>query len=419
MVATSTQGLIKRLGPGVITGAADDDPSGIATYSQAGAHAGFGLLWTVVLTWPLMVAVQSVSARIGRVTGHGLAANMCRAFPRPVVLGAVLLLFVANTINIGADLAAMGAAVAMLVGGGQVFFSFLFAIASVLAIVFIPYSRYVGFLKYLTFSLFAYVGVVFTAHIDWRAVGIGALVPKFALDKDTLMLVVAVLGTTISPYLFFWQSSQEVEDEEGDAEAGPLTENPEQAPRELRRIGWETGIGMAVSNLVAFFIILTTAATLHANGKTDIESTQQAAEALRPIAGDAAFLLFSLGIIGTGLLAVPVLAGSAAYALGEVRGWRIGLEHEFGEARRFYITIAVAILAGLGVALLPIDPIKALIWSAVLNGVIVVPIIGAMMIVASRREIMGDFTASVWQRVLGWLTLVLMAAAAIGMFVLM
>ncbi len=419
MVATSTQGLIKRLGPGVITGAADDDPSGIATYSQAGAHAGFGLLWTVVLTWPLMVAVQSVSARIGRVTGHGLAANMCRAFPRPVVLGAVLLLFVANTINIGADLAAMGAAVAMLVGGGQVFFSFLFAIASVLAIVFIPYSRYVGFLKYLTFSLFAYVGVVFTAHIDWRAVGIGALVPKFALDKDTLILVVAVLGTTISPYLFFWQSSQEVEDEEGDAEAGPLTENPEQAPRELRRIGWETGIGMAVSNLVAFFIILTTAATLHANGKTDIESTQQAAEALRPIAGDAAFLLFSLGIIGTGLLAVPVLAGSAAYALGEVRGWRIGLEHGFGEARRFYITIAVAILAGLGVALLPIDPIKALIWSAVLNGVIVVPIIGAMMIVASRREIMGDFTASVWQRVLGWLTLVLMAAAAIGMFVLM
>ena len=419
MVATNTQGLIKRLGPGVITGAADDDPSGIATYSQAGAQAGFGLLWTVVLTWPLMVAVQSVSARIGRVTGHGLAANMCRAFPRPVVLGLVLLLFVANTINIGADLAAMGAAVAMLAGGGQVLFTFLFAILSVLAIVFIPYSRYVGFLKYLTFSLFAYVGVVFTAHIDWRAVGIGAFVPKFAFDKDTLMLIVAILGTTISPYLFFWQSSQEVEDEEGDDEAGPLTDRPEQAPRELTRIGWETAIGMAVSNLVAFFIILTTAATLNANGKTDIESTQQAAEALRPIAGDAAFLLFSLGIVGTGLLAVPVLAGSAAYALGEVRNWRTGLEHPFGEARPFYITIAAAIVAGLGVVLLPIDPIKALIWSAVLNGVIVVPIIAAMMIVASRREIMGDFTANGWQRVLGWLTLVLMAAAAIGMFVLM
>lgn len=419
MVATNTQGLIKRLGPGVITGAADDDPSGIATYSQAGAQAGFGLLWTVVLTWPLMVAVQSVSARIGRVTGHGLAANMCRAFPRPVVLGLVLLLFIANTINIGADLAAMGAALAMLVGWGQFFFTFLFAIASVLAIVFIPYSRYVGFLKYLTFSLFAYVGVVFTAHLDWRAVGVGALIPKFTFDRDTLMLIVAILGTTISPYLFFWQSSQEVEDEEGDEEAGPLTEKPEQAPRELTRIGWETGIGMAVSNLVAFFIILTTAATLNANGMTDIESTQQAAEALRPIAGDAAFLLFSLGIVGTGLLAVPVLAGSAAYALGEVRGWRIGLEHTFDEARPFYITITAAIVVGVGVVLLPIDPIKGLIWSAVLNGVIVVPIIAAMMIVGSSRDIMGTFTANLWQRVLGWLTLVLMAAAAIGMFVLM
>ncbi len=418
-MTANAQGLIKRLGPGVITGAADDDPSGIATYSQAGAHAGFGLLWTAVLTWPLMMAVQSVSARIGRVTGRGLAANMCRSFPRPVVLGAVLLLFVANTINIGADLAAMGAAVAMLVGWGQVVFTFVFAIASILAIVFIPYSRYVGFLKYLTFSLFAYVGVVFTAHLDWRAVGVGALVPKFAFDKETLTLVVAVLGTTISPYLFFWQSSQEVEEEEGDDEAGPLKENPEQAPRELTRIGWETGIGMAISNLVAFFIMLTTAATLNANGKTDIESTQQAAEALKPIAGEAAFLLFSLGIIGTGLLAVPVLAGSAAYALGEVRRWKVGLEHDFGEARPFYLTIAAAILVGLGVVLLPIDPIKALIWSAVLNGVIVVPIIGFMMIVASRREIMGEFTAAPWQRVLGWLTLAVMAAAAVGMFVLM
>ena len=419
MVAPNTQGLIKRLGPGVITGAADDDPSGIATYSQAGAHAGFGLLWTVVLTWPLMLAVQSVSARIGRVTGRGLTANMCRSFPRPVVLGAVLLLFIANTINIGADLAAMGAAVAMLVGGGQVIFTFLIAITSVLAIVFIPYSRYVGFLKYLTFSLFAYVGVVFTAHLDWRAVGVGALVPRFALDRETLTLVVAILGTTISPYLFFWQSSQEVEEEEADDAAGPLKDKPEQAPRELTRIGWETGIGMAMSNLVAFFIMLTTAATLNANGKTDVESTQQAAEALKPIAGEAAFLLFSLGIIGTGLLAVPVLAGSAAYALGEVRRWKVGLEHEFGEARPFYLTIAAAILAGLGVAMLPIDPIKALIWSAVLNGVIVVPIIGAMMIVASRREIMGEFMATLWQRILGWLTLALMAAAAIGMFMLM
>lgn len=420
MVATSSSpGLIKRLGPGVITGAADDDPSGIATYSQAGAQAGFGLLWTVVLTWPLMVAVQSVSARIGRVTGRGLAANMCRTFPRPVVLVAVLLLFVANTINIGADLAAMGAAVNLLLPWDRHWYTLAFAIASLLAIVFIPYSRYVGFLKWLTFSLFAYVGVVFTADLDWKAVAAGAVLPRFALDGESLMLVVAVLGTTISPYLFFWQSSQEVEDEEGDPGAAPLKKAPEQAAGELRRINWETGIGMAVSNLVAFFIMLTTAATLHAAGKTDIQSTEQAAEALKPIAGEAAFLLFSLGIVGTGLLAVPVLAGSAAYALGEVRGWKTGLERRPRDAVPFYSVIGAAILIGLAVDYLPIDPMKALIWSAVLNGVIVVPIIAAMMIVASRRDVMGAFTASAWQRWLGWLTFAVMGAAAIAMFMLM
>jgi len=397
MVATSSPGLIKRLGPGVITGAADDDPSGIATYSQAGAQAGFGLLWTVVLTWPLMVAVQSVSARIGRVTGHGLAANMCRVFPRPLVM----------------------AVVALLAGGGQHLFTVLFAVLSLLAIVFVPYHRYVGYLKWLTFSLFAYVGVVFTADIDWRAVGLGTLVPRFAWDRETLMLIVAVFGTTISPYLFFWQSSQEVEDEEADPDAAPLTEHPEQAARELTRIGWETTVGMAVSNLVAFFIMLTTAATLHAAGRTDIESTRAAAEALRPIAGEAAFLLFSLGVVGTGLLAVPVLAGSAAYAVAEVWGWRTGLERDWREAPRFYIVIAASILIGLGVVFLPVEPIKALIWSAVLNGVIVVPIIAAMMVVASRRAVMGAFTANVWQQVLGWATAAVMASAALAMFMLM
>ncbi len=415
----SSSNLTRRVGPGVITGAADDDPSGIATYSQAGAQAGFGLLWTVVLTWPLMVAVQSVSARIGRVTGRGLAANMCRVFPRPVVLALVALLFVANTINIGADLAAMGASVSLLIGGGQTLFTVVFAVASLLAIVFIPYSRYVGILKWLTFSLFAYAGVVFSAHIDWRAVGLGAILPRFDLDAKTLMLVVAILGTTISPYLFFWQSSQEVEDEEGDPSAGPLKTHPDEAPLQLARINWETGIGMAVSNLVAFFIILTTAATLHANGQTDIANTQQAAEALKPIAGEAAFLLFSLGIVGTGLLAVPVLAASAAYAVGETRDWTIGLECKPSEAWPFYGVIGAAVLMGLGVALLPIDPIKALIWSAVLNGVIVVPIIVAMMVVAARRDVMGGFVAAPWQHVLGWLTAILMAAAAIAMFVLM
>jgi NRAMP (natural resistance-associated macrophage protein)-like metal ion transporter len=411
--------LFKRLGPGVVTGAADDDPSGIATYSQAGAQTGVTLLWTVVLTWPMMVAVQSVSARIGRVTGRGLAANMAEVFPRPVVTVLVGLLFLANTINIGADLSAMGAAARLVIGGSQHLYTLLFAVGSLLLVVLVPYSRYVGVLKWLTFSLFAYVGVVFTVHIDWRAVGIGAVVPRFELSGDSLTLIVAIFGTTISPYLFFWQSSQEVEDEEADPKARPLLERPRQAKRELYRIGWETSIGMGASNLVAFFIILTTAVTLHASGHTDIQTSEQAAAALKPIAGEYAFLLFSLGIIGTGLLAVPVLAGSAAYAVGEVRGWRTGLEHRPNQAKGFYAIIGIAILLGVAVDLSPLDPIKALFWSAVVNGVITVPILAAVMIVVSRQQQMGKFVATTSQRVIGWATVVMMAVAAVAMFVLM
>jgi NRAMP (natural resistance-associated macrophage protein)-like metal ion transporter len=415
----SLEALFKRLGPGVITGAADDDPSGIATYSQAGARLGFGLLWTVILTWPLMVAVQSVSARIGRVTGCGLAGNMVKVFPHSVVIMLVSLLFVANTINLGADLAAMGAAAKLVLGGSARLFTVAFAVLSLLAVVFVPYHRYVGLLKWFTFSLLTYVGVVFTVEIDWSAVAVGALVPKFALTGDTLTLIVAIFGTTISPYLFFWQCSQEVEEEEADPESGPLKQHPEQANRELNRINWETWVGMAISNLVAFFIILTTAVTLHANGRTDIQTAEQAAEALRPIAGDAAFLLFSLGLIGTGLLAVPVLAGSVAYAVGEARGWRIGLERPLAEARPFYVVIALAILLGVGIGFTPLDPISALLWSAVVNGVIVVPIMVAMMIMASRRKLMGRFVASRWQLVLGWAATAVMMAAVVAMFATM
>ncbi|MBS0519157.1 MAG: divalent metal cation transporter [Proteobacteria bacterium] len=418
-MSVSLKSLARRLGPGVITGAADDDPSGIATYSQAGAQQGFGLLWTVVLTWPMMVAVQSVSARIGRVTGRGLAANMLAVFPRPVVTGLVGLLFIANTINIGADLSAMGAAARLVLGGSQHLYTLAIALVSLLAVVYVPYHRYVGVLKWLTFSLFAYVGVVFTVHIDWGAVAIGALVPKFDRTGESFMLIVAVFGTTISPYLFFWQSSQEVEDEEADPDAAPLIDHPEQASRELNRIGWETLLGMAASNIVAFFIILTTAVTLHASGQTDIQTSEQAARALRPIAGDAAFLLFSLGIIGTGLLAVPVLAGSTAYALAEVRGWPTGLEHKPGEARGFYATIAVSVLIGVVVEISPLDPIKALVWSAVVNGVITVPILVAMMIVSSNAGQMGQFVATRLQHIVGWLTTAMMAVAAAAMFVTM
>jgi len=412
--------LLKKIGPGVVTGAADDDPSGIATYSQAGAQFGLNMLWTVVLTWPLMVAVQSVSARIGRVTGHGLAYNFAKVFPRGFVSVLVGLLFVANTVNIGADLAAMGAAAKLVVGGGpRHLYTIGFAVVSLLAIVFVPYHRYVGFLKWLTFSLFAYVGVVFTVQIDWLAVLRGVVLPRFELTAESLTLVVAIFGTTISPYLFFWQSSQEVEDEEADPDAGPLIDNPGQAPAELTRIGWETWAGMGLSNLVAFFIILTTAVTLHVNGQTDIQTSEQAAAALKPIAGEWSFMLFSLGIIGTGMLAIPVLAGSAAYAVAEVRGWRSGLEKSPRDARSFYAVLGIAILLGVGIDFTPLDPMKALFWSAVLNGIITVPVMAAMLIVASRRAQMGAFVATIGQRILGWTATAVMAAAAVAMFVMM
>jgi Mn2+/Fe2+ NRAMP family transporter len=373
----------------------------------------------MVITWPMMVAVQSISARIGRVTGKGLASNMMAVFPLPVVKALVGLLFIANTINIGADISAMGAAVRLLVGGGQHLFTVLFAMVSLLAIVFIPYHRYIGVLKWLTFSLFAYVGIVFTVHIDWAAVGRGIAFPKLDRTADAVTLIVAIFGTTISPYLFFWQSAQEVEDQEADPEAGPLRTKPQQASDELSRIGWETWLGMGASNLVAFFIMLTTAVTLHAHGHTDIQSTEQAAEALKPVAGQAAFLLFSLGIVGTGLLAVPVLAGASAYAVGEVFGWTTGLERRPGEARGFYMVISAGIVLGIAVDLSPLDPIKALFWSAVVNGVIVVPIMVALMIVGSNGKQMGAFVATRSQRVFGWSATGMMAVAAVAMFVLM
>jgi Mn2+/Fe2+ NRAMP family transporter len=344
---------------------------------------------------------------------------MMAVFPLWLVKVLVALLFIANTINIGADISAMGAAVRLLVGWGQHLFTALFALVSLLAIVVIPYHRYVGVLKWLTFSLFAYVGVVFTVKMDWLAVASGALLPRFDLTGDSLTLIVAIFGTTISPYLFFWQSSQEVEEEKGNPEAAPLLLKPSQAPGELQRIGWETGIGMLVSNMVAFFIILTTAATLNAHGHTDIQTSEQAAAALKPIAGNAAFFLFSLGIIGTGLLAVPVLAGSAGYAAGEFFGWRTGLERVPRSAKGFYGVIAAAILLGIAVDLSPLDPIKALVWSAVINGVAVVPILIAIMIVASRSKQMGKFVATPSQRFFGWLTTVMMTVAAIAMFATM
>jgi NRAMP (natural resistance-associated macrophage protein)-like metal ion transporter len=407
--------LLQRLGPGLITGAADDDPSGIATYSQAGAAYGLNILWTVVLTYPLMTAVQALCARIGRVTGKGLASNLAEVFPRWLVLALVVLLLVANVINIGADLAAMGAAAQLVAGRGEQFFTVGFAILSLSLQVFVPYHRYVRYLKWMTLALFTYVGVVFTVRIDWAEVAWRTFTPHLR-GEDAVVTVVAVFGTTISPYLFFWESAEEVEEEKAAGpECGPLLQHPEMAKDQLGRIWWDNVVGMAVSNVIAFFIILTTAVALHANGVTNIQTSQQAAAALQPIAGPLASLLFSLGIIGTGLLAVPVLAGSAGYAVGEVRGWSGGLESKPAEATGFYSVIAGSMFLGLLLTWSHIDPIKALFLSAVVNGVISVPIMAAMMVVARRRQQMGPFVAGRNLTVLGWIATAVMAVAVVAM----
>jgi NRAMP (natural resistance-associated macrophage protein)-like metal ion transporter len=408
---------LKQLGPGLITGAADDDPSGIATYSQAGSQFGFDLLWTVVLTYPLMVGIQVVSARIGRVTGLGLTANMRKIFPPWLCLGIVLLLVIANTINIAADIAAMGAALKLVTGGPAHVYSLAFGLISLILQVFIPYQRYVRVLKWLTLSLLAYVAVVFMVHIHWSQVLQHTLLPHISFSADYATVVVAVFGTTISPYLFFWQASQEVEEMRAHHHAKPLTESTstKSAATTLRRIKVDTYIGMAFSNLVAFFIMLSTAVTLHAAGITTIATAAQAAEALRPIAGEATFLLFSLGIIGTGLLAVPVLAGSAAYAVAEYFAWAQGLDRQALEARGFYVIISITTLMGVLLDFTSIDPVKALFWSAVINGVIAIPIMAIMMMMAVRPDIMGAFTIKRRLQVLGWVATALMLVTVVVM----
>jgi NRAMP (natural resistance-associated macrophage protein)-like metal ion transporter len=404
------------MGPGLITGASDDDPSGIATYSQAGAQFGYSLGWTLLLTYPLMCAIQLISAQIGRVTGRGLAGNMRRHYPAPLLYVLVGLLIVANTINIGADLGAMAAAVHLLVRGPMLLYVAGFAIVSVLLEIFTRYSRYASVLRWLTLSLFAYVATVFAVGVPWLTVGRNLVLPHITLSGSYITTIVAVFGTTISPYLFFWQAGEEVEDEKEDPAAKPLIQAPQQAPVQMARMEVDTLVGMGFSNIIALFIMLTTAATLHAHGVTDIQTSSQAAEALRPIAGRFAFSVFALGIIGTGLLALPVLAGSAAYAVGEALHWRVGLAQRPGRARAFYGTIAVATLVGALINFTSLDPIKALFWSAVINGVAAVPIMVMIMLMGSRPQVMGQFTLSRRLSVLGWVATAVMALAAVGMF---
>jgi len=407
---------VHKLGPGLITGAADDDPSGIATYSQAGAQFGFAMLWTVVFTLPLMVAIQIVSARIGHVTGHGLTANIKARFPRPVLLAVVGMLLIANTLNVAADIAAMAEALRLLVGGSAHIYAVTFGLLCLVLQVFLRYETYVRWLKWLTLALLSYVAVVFTLHVDWLQVVREVLHPQLPRGHEMLLTVVALFGTTISPYLFFWQAAQEMED----VNAGPgRPHSRSQVRSHLRRIKLDTVIGMSFSNLVAFFIILSTAVTLHAAGIRDIETSAQAAEALRPLAGDLTFLLFSLGIIGTGMLAVPVLAGSAAYAVAEAAGWQgsLSLRLDRGEGRGFYAVIAAATLVGVALCFTPTDPVRELFWSAVLNGVIAVPIMAIMMLLACRADTMGEHVIGRRLRWLGWLATALMAVTVVAMLV--
>ena len=399
--------LASRLGPGLITGAADDDPSGIATYSQAGSQFRFGLAWTLLLTTPLMIGVQMLSARIGWVTGEGLGANIAKVCPRWVTLSLVGLLVVANTINIAADIGAMGEAVRLLVGGHVVFYIIGFGALSMVAQVYFSYERTVRILKWLTLALFSYVAVILSVSVPWKQALREAAMPWAYFPKGVSMneyasMVVAVLGTTISPYLFFWQASQEVEDNNRRPEAAELRTHPSYAAEHLSRIKQDTFIGMIFSNLIAICIVIATAVTLNEQGITNIQTSAQAAEALRPVAGEFAFAVFALGIIGTGMLAVPVLAGSAAYAVSEVVGWKTGLSRGFREAKGFYIIIIAATVLGTAIGALEVDPMKALVWSAIVNGVISVPIIVVMMWIGQSTRIMGALTISTRHRVFGW-----------------
>lgn len=412
---TSKSRLAEIIGPGLITGASDDDPSGIATYSQAGAQFGYGLAWTMVLTYPLMSAVQMISARIGRASGRGIAGNLRRYYPPWLTVLLVMLLLTANTINIGANLGAMADSTALVTGLPPAVFLILYAAFCAVAEVILPYEKYVRILKWLTLALLAYVVTLFLVNIAWGQALTSLIIPRMQLNSDSITMIVAIFGTTISPYLFFWQASEEAEEVENRDDRHPLTGAPREGEAELKRIELDTLAGMGASNLVALAIIFTTAATLHAHGITNINSSADAAEALRPVAGPYASLIFALGIVGTGLLAVPVLAGSAAYGIGEALGRPVGLDRKPRKAKSFYATIIVATALGALMNFTPINPIKALFWAAVINGVVAVPVMAVMMLLSTKASIMGRFTVEGPLRIIGWLATAVMAAAAIAM----
>jgi NRAMP (natural resistance-associated macrophage protein)-like metal ion transporter len=407
---------LSKLGPGLITGASDDDPSGIATYSQTGAQFGYTMMWLMLFSWPLMIAIQEICARIGRVTGVGIAANMRKHYPAPLLYAIVSLLCLANIFNLGADIGAMGAAGQLLLGGPIPPFVFFFSVVSLSLQMYVRYTRYVNYLKWLTAALFAYILTAFVAHVDWGHALRATILPSLYFNGRYFTTLIAVLGTTISPYLFFWQASEEAEDVRDNRKEHALKWAPWQAQEQFERIRVDTVVGMGFSNLVALFIILTTAATLHVAGITEIQTSAEAAKALEPLAGRFAFVLFALGIIGTGLLAVPVLAGSAAYGVAEAFKWRASLERRPREARRFYGVLAVATLIGLALNFVGINPIRALFWSAVLNGIVSVPLMVVTMLMAGNPKVMGQFTLPRGLKAVGWIATLVMLAASVGLF---
>ena len=415
VVRTSKPRLLDALGPGLITGASGDDPSGIATYSQAGAQFGYTLSWTMLLTYPLMAAVQMISGRIGRTTGRGIAGNLRQHYPNWLLQIFVALLTAANIINIGADLGAMADSTSLVLGGSKTIYVAAFGAVCIGLQVLLQYTRYVSYLKWLTLALLAYVATLFMVDVHWGEALKQLVMPSFTWKTEYIQMIVAVFGTTISPYLMFWQASQEAEDIRAVPERQVLKRAPEQGRAAIKRIELDTLIGMGVSNLIALAIILTAAATLNVSGVTEIETSAQAAEALRPIAGNYATTIFALGVVGTGLLAIPVLAGSAAYAIGEARKWPIGLARQPREAKAFYATIVMATLVGVLINFTPINPIKALYWCAVINGIVAVPIMALMMVMAANAKIMGQFKIGGWLTGLGWIATATMAAAALAM----
>ncbi|NLS20003.1 divalent metal cation transporter [Rhizobium sp. P40RR-XXII] len=415
VVEPSKPRLLEILGPGLVTGASDDDPSGIATYSQAGAQFGYIASWTLLFTYPLMVAVQMISARIGRTTGRGLAGSMARCYPRWVAVSITVPLLVANIINLGADLGAMGDAAHLLLSGNSLIYVAAFGVICILLQVFLKYKRYVAVLKWLSLALLSYIATLFVVHVDWSNFIHGLLLPTFKGDANYWSMIVAIFGTTISPYLFFWQASEEAEDLKEKPREEPLVKHPQEAEKANTRITLDTLIGMAASNIVALAIITTTAATLNKAGATNIESSVDAAKAIEPLAGHFAKIIFATGIIGTGLLAVPVLAGSAAYAVSEAARWKVGLSREPSEAKAFYTTIGLATMVGMLLNFTPIPPMKALFWSAVINGVVAVPVMVILMLIASNRKVMKEFVIQGGLKALGWASCLAMFAAVIGM----